>query len=84
MYQVSLALFRNIAAAISQNIFSSRHSIYFERKNINSESALYNQLLKLIEECGVSFSAGTFKKGLKFAQCQTINFVQGSGEAQTV
>ena len=50
----------------------------------NSESALYNQLLKLIWECGISFSSGTVKDGLKCACCQTINFVQGSGEAHAV
>ena len=42
------------------------------------------QLLKLIWDCGISFSSGTFKDGLKCACCQTINFVQGSGEAHAV
>ena len=56
----------------------------FWKKKFNSEYALYNQLLKLIWECGISFSSGTFKNGLKCARCWTINFVQGSGEAHAV
>ena len=65
-----------------QSFLSRCCNIYFERKKYNSKSALSNQLLKLIKECGVSFSSGTFKKGLICAQCWTINFIQGSGEAQ--
>ena len=63
---------------------SNRYSVYFERKTFSSESRLFNQLLKLIWECGISFSSGTFKNGLKCARCRTINFVQGSGEAHAV
>ena len=63
---------------------SSRHGIYFKRKESNSESTLCNQLLKLILEYGVSFFSGTFKNSIKCAHCQTINFVQGLGEVQKV
>ena len=62
----------------------NRYSVYFERKASNSESTLFTQLLKLIWECGLSLSYGTFKNGLKCTQCWTIKYVQGPGKAQAL
>ena len=39
--------------------------IYFEKTKYNSECALRNQLLKLILECGIGFSARALKNGQK-------------------
>ena len=50
----------------------------------NLESTLFNQLLKLIWECGIRYSSLTLENGLKWACCYTITFVQGSGKARTV
>ena len=53
-------------------------------KKYKSKSPLYNQLSKLVWECGISLTASAFKKGLKWTVFRTMNFVQGSGEAQAV
>ena len=63
---------------------SSCHSIHFENTKYNSESTLFYQLLKLIWECGISFSSRTYKNCQKCSRCRTINFVQGLREAQAV
>ena len=48
---------RKITFWIFLYIFSSLHSIHFEKTRYNSESTLSYQLLKLICECGYSFSS---------------------------
>ena len=64
--------------------FSRDKSINFTKRFSKSESTFSNQLLKLIWECGISFYAGTFERGVKCPGILTIIFVQCAGEANAI
>ena len=60
------------AQTVWKPTFSGHHTVDFWRKRMQFGATLFNQLLKLNWECGISFSAGAFKNDQKYAGWWTI------------